>query len=246
MREEPEVDFVDADGTRYRLWRVPANVAEIADVLATRPLLIADGHHRYETALAYQAELGATGDDPACFMPMYLVNADGGGLAVHPTHRVVDGVDAAAKDALAGLLGELGLPVRRGPAAALPLEAALRADPTASAAIVLGGGRPGLLVDDPQGMLGADFAQERILGPALDLPRDVVAETDRIRYVYRAADAGALVDDDPERIAILLRPPTIDEIEEVVDRGDVMPQKSTYFAPKMLDGLVFYGMEDCR
>jgi uncharacterized protein (DUF1015 family) len=245
-RSEPEVDLVDDDGTRYRLWRVPSNVAEIADVVATRPLLIADGHHRYETALAYQGELRATGDDPACFMPMYLVNADGGGLAVYPTHRVVGGVAPAQKVALEGALAAHGLPVRRGPAAALALEAALLADPTASAAILLGGGRPGLLVDDPQGMLGADFAQERILAPALDLPRDVVAKTDRIRYVHRAADAGALVDDDPDRIAILLRAPTIDEIEEVVDRGDVMPQKSTYFAPKMLDGLVFYGMEDCR
>jgi uncharacterized protein (DUF1015 family) len=72
---EPEIDVTDAQGTRHRLWRVPSNHEPVAEVVAAGPLLIADGHHRYETALAYLAERDGEDDPAAAWTMMYLANA---------------------------------------------------------------------------------------------------------------------------------------------------------------------------
>jgi uncharacterized protein (DUF1015 family) len=79
--------------------------------------------------------------------------------------------------------------------------------------------------------------QERILGPLLDLPADVVAKTHRIRYTAYSDDAAAKVAESGD-IGFILRAPTVREVEAVALAGEVMPQKSTYFYPKTLDGLV--------
>jgi len=243
--ERPELDIVSDAGTRYRLWRVTERLDAVSALLAASPLLIADGHHRYETALAYMEERGASDDDPASFMPMYLVNADASGLTVLPTHRVVRGIAERQLDELPAVLRAQGLDVEEAAADAAALEARLAQLEGAAAAIYRGRDRSGLLVSEPGGRLGADFAQERILGPALGLDPDEVARTDRIEYVRRTKEAAAQVDAAGGRLALLLRAPSVDEVEAVVARGDVMPQKSTYFYPKLLDGLVFYALDGC-
>jgi uncharacterized protein (DUF1015 family) len=75
------------------MWRVPGQHAAVQDALAGSPLLIADGHHRYETALAYRAESAGRTDVDADWTMMYLVNAEAEGLTIFPTHRVVSGLD---------------------------------------------------------------------------------------------------------------------------------------------------------
>jgi uncharacterized protein (DUF1015 family) len=79
--------------------------------------------------------------------------------------------------------------------------------------------------------------QERVLGPLLDLPADVVAKTHRIRYTAYSDDAAAKVEESGD-VGFILRAPTVREVEAVALAGEVMPQKSTYFYPKTLDGLV--------
>ena len=124
------------------------------------------------------------------------------------------------------------------------------ADPAAALAAVDGHaalaivreGRPALLAEGGAGVDSA-LAQEHLLGPVLGLDRAAVAHTDRITYRHRTDEAIALATGD--RIAILLRAPTIAQVEETALQSGTMPQKSTYFYPKTVDGLVFYGLDDC-
>src|SRR5207248_4948008 len=94
----PAMEAADGDGTVHRFWPVtdPDAIAAVRDAFADREILIADGHHRYETALAFRDEqrAGEGGDDldhPYDFVLMYLANLHGEGLAIYPTHRVVIG-----------------------------------------------------------------------------------------------------------------------------------------------------------
>ena len=104
---------------------------------------------------------------------------------------------------------------------------------------------PPLLVSAPPGeraatpleRIDAVLLQDRILGPLLGLTADVVATTDRIRYTAYSDDAAAKVEESGD-VAFILRAPSVREVEAVALAGDVMPQKSTYFYPKTLDGLV--------
>jgi uncharacterized protein (DUF1015 family) len=244
-RGEPEVDVTDSDGTRHVLWRVAAGHDEVAAAIAAAPLLIADGHHRYETALAYQAEQGASGDDPAAWTLMYLANASGDGLTIFPTHRVIAGVDPATRANLAPALAEQGLEVVSLDGGIATLEAALAsAGRCGAVGIWLGDGQPALVAVASEPGLDAVLVQERVLGPILGLPPDEVVRTDRITYVHRAADAADLVAAGAGDLALIVRAPAVEDVAALAAAGETMPQKSTYFYPKMLDGLVFYALDD--
>ncbi len=233
---EPMFDVTSDDGTRHRVWRCRSGHAEVAAALAESTVLIADGHHRYETALRYWRE-GGGHDDRAAFLPVYLANADDG-LVIYPTHRIVSGVGDDVAAGLADALRAQGLAVREvaDPAAAL---AAVQGH---AALAVVREGRPALLAEGGDGVDSA-LAQHHLLGPVLGLDPAAVARTDRITYRHRIDEAIALATGD--RIAILLRAPTIAQVEETALASGTMPQKSTYFYPKTVDGLVFYGLDDC-
>ena len=233
---EPMFDVTGDDGTRHRLWRCRTGHAEVAAALAASTVLVADGHHRYETALRYARERGA-GDERAAFLPVYLANADDG-LVIYPTHRIVSGVPDEVAAGLADALRAQGLEVRE---VADPVAALAEVDGRAALAIVREG-RPALLAEDGAGVDSA-LAQDHLLGPVLGLDAAAVARTDRITYSHRASEAIAQATGG--RIAILLRAPTIEQVEETALGSRTMPQKSTYFYPKTVDGLVFYGLDDC-
>src|ERR1700760_1181173 len=98
--DQPWADVTDADGTRHRLWRVtePAAIAAVQAATADAELLIADGHHRYETMDAYAEEVGGEGEHR--YILMCLVALQDPGLTIFPTHRLVRGLDEAKQDAL--------------------------------------------------------------------------------------------------------------------------------------------------
>jgi uncharacterized protein (DUF1015 family) len=233
---EPMFDVTGDDGTRHRLWRSRSGHAEVAAALAGSTVLIADGHHRYETALRYARERGPA-DERAAFLPVYLANADDG-LVISPTHRIVSGVPDAVAAGLADSLRDEGLEVQE----VSDPEAALAGVRGRAALVVVREGRPALLAEGGAGVDSA-LAQDALLGPILGLDEAVVARTDRIKYSHRADEAMALATGDT--IAILLRAPTIAQVEETALASRTMPQKSTYFYPKTVDGLVFYGLDDC-
>ncbi len=119
---EPFVDVVDRDGTRHRVWRVQGDASVAEDVIGASSLTIADGHHRYETALRYRAE--RPDDAAAAWTLAYLACADAPGLAIFPTHRAVRDVPAAVRAGLADALAAAGFDVTPLPDAS-PAEHAL-------------------------------------------------------------------------------------------------------------------------
>ena len=236
--DRAEIDVIDDDGTRHRLWRVAAGHEVVADALARSTLLIADGHHRYETALRYRAETGAEGDAAAAWVLVYMANADDG-LTIYPTHRLIAGVDAREEEALPERLAAAGLEVRECADGA----AALADGPVEAAFVVLRAGRAPLLAIGTAPGVDADLVQETLLSAVLGLDPEAVAATDRIAYVHRADEAIAGVT--PGTIGVLVRAPTIAQVECSALAGRTMPQKSTYFFPKTIDGFVFYTLDDC-
>jgi uncharacterized protein (DUF1015 family) len=255
----PLVDIQLADDRVTRMWAVDGPEAGLGAALATSPLYIADGHHRYETALRYRDERRATHSGSATsgadFVMTYLVSVDDPGLLVLPTHRVVpaglvspDGLDAlvearfhAEMRPLSGaggvseVLAELG---RRGAAG------------TAFALY-----RPGQVTylwprDDAARFLPAerlpawralDVAQldSLLLRPLLG-PEAAEALT----YTRDAAEAIAAVDAREAACAVLMNATPAVQIAAVADAGERMPQKSTYFYPKLSSGLVFHVLDD--
>jgi uncharacterized protein (DUF1015 family) len=235
--------------------------------LSRQRLYIADGHHRYETALTYQSEVRADprwadappGSLAADWIMVVLVNAELEELEVLATHRLILEADADALRALAADANPLwqALPVD-------PAQLAGRLDEMRDAeepvfGLVLPEGEGWLLVGDVEGMAdrmrrersstavrGLDLAilHATILADQLGIDPGVVAGGGRLAYTRNEADARAAVQRGEARAAVLVRPTRLDQMAEVASIGDVMPQKSTYFYPKLLTGFVFNPLED--
>ena len=187
---EPDLD-VGGD----RLWRVDADPADFAKL----QLLIADGHHRYETALAFHEEDGA---EASGWMMVVLVSTREDGLTIFPTHRVAERVN--------GVRGE-------------PI------------------GEPG---DELPGVVlyrGGEY--ELVRGDGLDVEIVDRAGAQGVTYTPRRADAVAAVDSGNAEGAFLLRPTRIEDVFAYARRGEVLPQKTTYFFPKLTSGLLLYPLE---
>jgi uncharacterized protein (DUF1015 family) len=240
----------DEDGTLHRLWRVgdPQAIAAVQAATRDAELLIADGHHRYETARVYAEEIGGTGDHR--YVLMCLVATEDPGLSVFPTHRLVRGLDAARQAALADALRrdfELA-PVSREEIAPPPSDgpltfgyidghsrrayrATLRDQGIADAA----------LADHSPAYrrLDTGVLETLILKGALGYSDDDISHLHDFGYARDAEQALALIDTAEYDAAFVLRPTPVSQIREVAASGESMPPKSTYFYPKLLTGLLF-------
>jgi uncharacterized protein (DUF1015 family) len=259
----------DGDGLLHTLAAIEPDDA-LARYLSRQRLYIADGHHRYETALAYQAEIRADprhaavphGELAADWVMMVLINAEREELEIRATHRLIRDVDPAAlralvhedplfapsladPDGLASRIAELS--DAPGPAFGLVLAAADGRDPQ------------GWLLSGDADAIGARMRSETssravqdldvavlqsvVLGDRLKL--DPAAEAGkRILYTKDPADAVARVRSGEAQAALLVRPTRLDQLAAVATAGDVMPEKSTYFYPKLLTGMAFYPLEE--
>ena len=194
-----------------RLWRLEDDA--LADAFEDRRLLIADGHHRYETALAYHDE---TGTPESGYMMVVLVSLDDPGLTIFPTHRLF----------------------RRSPERDLP--SGERRDDPESALRELGEltrERAAVVVYDGETELAVDGSGELDVQLVDRLGHDGLSYTADWREAVRA------VDDGEAEVAILMRPTRIEDVFQVAARGETMPQKSTYFYPKLVSGLLFHPLE---
>ena len=265
----PVSDVVDDDGVRHRLWQLvddgtPAgSVAELVRILGGTTVTIADGHHRYETAIRYRDERRTPRsgeEDPAFdFLLMLLLETTSGSLTVLPTHRVVRGV---GDEGVARVVAELGslFDVQTG----IPAEELRRV--FGAAGLAAGGaGRFGLWTRTGGALLTArreafeailpvgGAALRRLdvslLAAALDklfrIDAAALAGGERVSYTKSADEAVGWVDArvDGADMAFLLEPTPVPDIAAVAQDGDVMPQKSTYFYPKALTGLVVNPLE---
>jgi uncharacterized protein (DUF1015 family) len=193
---EPELVAQDGDVTS-RMWRLDAEFGEaLTDELKDAQLLIADGHHRYETALAFHAEAGT---EASAWLMVVIVPTDQEGLTIFPTHRVAQSV------------GELhGTPMAE----------------------------PGEVLPGP--VLYRQGRYEALDGDGSDPEVVDRLALEGVTYTASRSDAIAAVDRGDAEAAFLLRPTEIDHVWNVARRGDVMPQKSTFFYPKLTSGMLLF------
>jgi uncharacterized protein (DUF1015 family) len=261
----PDVAVHDDAGVQHRVWRLPevAVTETIAAMLAGETVVIADGHHRYETALAYSEERRARGstnaDAPHNFVLMYLTSMTHPGVVILPTHRVLAplaGFNAA--DLHARLRAHFRVtPFAR--TARRQFLAALREAPQQGRFGIAVAGSDELLVAE---LTDAAMAERQashvacqvrgldvtildtvILRGWLGLDGTAAAQHGQLTYTHDDDSALNAIERDAQ-VAFLMNAPRIEDVQAVCLAGETMPEKSTYFYPKLLTGLVFHPLED--
>jgi uncharacterized protein (DUF1015 family) len=249
---DPWGEVTDGDGTTHRTWRIgdPAIHEGIAAALARAELLIADGHHRYETSLAYQREVGPGG--PADYVLMALVSLEDPGLTVFPTHRLISDLadDPAKQETLETGLKDLFhvdevSPEQLDPAGTegigvfgyidshLKRPFRLRLRETVRLEETLADRTPAYR------RLDAAILEELVLKGVLGMTTENIAAKRGIGYTPSIDEALAKLDAGEYQAAFLLRPTPVEQVREVAAADETMPPKSTYFFPKLLTGIVF-------
>jgi len=237
----PLAEVRDEYGALHRLWRIagPDRIAAIQRAMADKKLLIADGHHRYETALAFhRRHPELPGADKAMMM---FVNLHSPGLKILATHRVIAGLENFDPAALLTrlherfALRELDSPEQ--------LRGAWAAPEAAKARIGLklaGDRRVYVLEKEREGRLALEILHAEIISRLLGITEADVREQRFLRYVRGMDAAVSAVERGEAQMAWLVEPVPVEEVARIAFSGGVMPQKSTDFYPKLLSGLTIY------
>src|ERR1700684_974419 len=250
----PWGEVTDADDTVHRIWRVADDQAIAAVQAATRDaeLLIADGHHRYETMRSYAEEVDAAGTasgEAHRYILMCLVALEDPGLTVFPTHRVVNRLDDAQRASLAQALERdfeieqvplerLAPPPGDGP---LQLGYVSRADERALRLTLKGQAIADAALSghsEAYRHLDTGVLETLLLKGALGLDDDDISHFNGLFYARDTAEAIAMVREGDYEAAFVMRPTPIAQVRDVAAAGENMPPKSTYFFPKLLTGLL--------
>ncbi len=249
-KTEPWGRATDEDGTVDRVWRItdPGQVAEITGAAKPAELLIADGHHRYETARVYAEEVG--GEGPQRYVLMCLVALEDPGLTVFPTHRLLRNLRPDQHETLANALREnfqiqklettkelapaYGQPVSYGYIDAhfrQPFRLTLKDQAIADAA----------LRDhaEPYRRLDTAVLEAVILKGALEMTDGDIDHMAGLDYARDFEHALGMVESGDRDAAFFVAPTPIEEVRAVAAAGESMPPKSTYFFPKVPTGLLF-------
>jgi uncharacterized protein (DUF1015 family) len=250
---EPFAEVTDHEGTRNTLWRLadPEQIAALQGALADAELLIADGHHRYETARVYADEVGGEGDHR--YVLMLLVALDDPGLLVFPTHRLLTGLkddadkqiairDTARRDFDIEPLGDTGElePPDDGDRVAFgymdsffkkPFRMTLKDQRIADEALA---GMP-----EPYRKLDTAVLESVFLRGALGMSEDDISHLHGLDYSKNLADAIERVQSGAADAGFFMRATPVEQVREVAATGESMPPKSTYFYPKVPTGLLF-------
>jgi uncharacterized protein (DUF1015 family) len=264
----PLLDGTTADGCRHRLWAVTdaRAIARVAEVMRPKQILIADGHHRYETMLALRDELRPAGRAPgrsgADWGAMFLARAEDPGLLVLPTHRLISNLPSASWSGAALRAGaapafEVTLGEEHDVAAienrlARESRGARGAAGRVVFAVRVAGERQttwlALRPDADLAALGPPALRQLdvtvlhgvLLGPVLGIDAGALARQSYLSYTHDAAQALAEVDGGRAQAAILMNATKVEQVLQACEAGFVLPQKSTYFQPKLATGLVMY------
>ena len=262
----PTIDLVDEYEVTHRVWQISDAmvIASVQDQMRKKKLVIADGHHRYETALNFRDECraaagtGAHTDAPYEFVMMTFVNMNDPGLLVLPTHRVVHSLDSFSVDDFqnssrtfyeveevdpaldaaraTALLNERG---RAGTALLAVTASRVFAlhSPQAAAEKFLAGLSP------RQQAVDVVQLHKCLLEGVLKLSEESIRNQQNISYLRDAAEAIAQVRNGKANITFLMNPCPVQQVRDVAFAGEVMPQKSTDFYPKLLSGLTAYALD---
>ena len=270
----PAYDFVDDTMTRNRLWVVDDAeiISSLCSQLEDKSIIIADGHHRYETALIYRHirrndPQTSSGDGAHNYIMMMFVNLDGEGVTIYPIHRIVHDLVDFDPDAFRRRLEEhfeltsypftcsdceeIGQKLLR--------DMELIGEETHSFGLYMGGKRYEFLrAKDPERLhrliddnlsegrkaLDVSVVQSIILRDMLGIQADDISKQKHVRFTPTARNALEAVRRQEAQIALLLNPTSPEQVRAVTAEGGRMPQKSTFFYPKLLSGLVINSLED--
>jgi uncharacterized protein (DUF1015 family) len=256
VAEEPYARARDDDGTEHAIWRLaePDAVAGLREALADAELLIADGHHRYETARVYAEEVGGEGEHR--YVLMFLCSLADPGLTIFPTHRLLTALegDAAKQQAIRETLtrdfeveevgpDQLEPPSGDGPVAfgymdsfhRQPYRVTLTDQAIADAAL------PGR--SDAYRRLDTAVLEAIVLRGALGMSDDDIAHLRGLAYSKNVEHARSAIESGSADAGFFLRPTPVEQVRAVAEAGESMPPKSTYFHPKIPTGLVFNLLE---
>ncbi len=263
------MDFEDVDRVYHRMWRVtdPEAIGRVAGLMAPKEIFIADGHHRYETSLAFRDIIreknpGLNEAAPFEYLMIYLSNMDHPGLTILPTHRMlksVDGRDPQSFIEKARSYFEVGEIPARGQHSRVNFAAQLKSlgakAPTfgyystgmesyhlltLKNVAAMAGVRPDL----PETLLEMDVVvlDELILKHLMGVDSSVLGDEERIWFSHDASSALTKVESGEYEMVFLINPTRIDQVRRVAEASLIMPHKATYFYPKVINGSVLYDM----
>ncbi len=281
-RTEPDISIGDEYGVQHRVWKISDSrvIDRIRAGMSSQKLIIADGHHRYETALNYRnerrdlavsaagarqqssplatvSEHGASAAGYEMVM-MTFINMDGPGLLILPTHRVVEGLPSFSSETFDRGVRQY-FSVEEVDASINPNRAAtiLREAGRAGFAVLAVTAERAMLLDRPRALgstvfNGLSLRQQEldvvqlhrcVLEGALGLSEEAIREQRNIAYVRDIGEALGRVRGGGAQVAFLMNPVRMSQVRELAFAGEVLPQKSTDFYPKMLSGLTIYALE---
>jgi uncharacterized protein (DUF1015 family) len=243
-RQKPDIQIEDEYGVQHTVWIVsdPQAVGFIQQQMADKKMIIADGHHRYETALAFREEMhGEQGSDR---IPMSFFNIDSPGLTILPTHRVLANLPNFDAKGFITKASEFFDIVNSNKTDDVTIgvfvdgkETFLHLKPSLDLAALM----PDLSPN--QRKLDVVILHRLIIEKCLGISEEAVKKESYITYVRGRDAAVKMVRDGKAQVAFLLNPTRLDQMCDIAYEGNVMPQKSTDFYPKVLSGLTMYALE---
>jgi uncharacterized protein (DUF1015 family) len=268
--EAPDLETKDEYGVCHRVWKIsdPAVVNLVQSKMQDKKLIIADGHHRYETALNYRNERRAAAGNPnphpsAATAPyelvmMTLVNMDSPGMVILPTHRVVHGLQSFSATVFREAAGpyftvdEVDSSVDAARAKVILREAGRMGTSmlavTADRVFLLDRAK----LVPPEVFAGWSLRQQALdvvqlhkclLEGVLGISEEAVREQKNVRYIRDIGEAMSQVRSGAADVAFLVNPARMSQVRDIAFAGEVLPQKSTDFYPKLLTGLTIYALE---
>ncbi|RJQ44244.1 MAG: DUF1015 domain-containing protein [Gaiellales bacterium] len=264
LSRDPDAEATDEAGTRHSLWVIDDDetVDGISSFMAGQRLMIADGHHRYETALAYRDERrgrdGSSEPQPYDYMMTYLSSGDADDMTILPLHRLISGLTTETLAALPAALEEMfevePVSMEEGIDTLLGKMAGRGAERNAFGMHIAGSDnfyllvarQPRPIIPETAGQPSASWRSldvavldRIILAQVLDIQPGSANEDASVRFVERAETSPEEFAKAEHQVMILLNPTTMEEVRAVSEAGEKMPRKSTYFYPKPVTGLVF-------
>jgi uncharacterized protein (DUF1015 family) len=261
-----DIEVTDEYDVVHRVWKIsdPSVIASVQGQMRDRKLIIADGHHRYETALAYRNQRRAEADTgtglpvPYDSAMMTFVDMARPGLVILPTHRLVFGLrsfSAAQFQAEARKFFDLE-EVDAGIDAVRAIAILQQAGHAGTALLAVTAGRA-FLLHTPNAMGARFFGKTSLRQQALDvvqlhkcllegvlkISEEAIRNQEKVSYCREAADALLQVRSGKVQVAFLMNPVRMEQVRDIAFAGEVLPQKSTDFYPKLLSGLTIYALE---
>ncbi len=254
-KEKPQICFTDGDGVTHKLWAVTdrAECKAITEAFVDKKLYIADGHHRYETGCNYKNYLKNEGKltENANYIMMMAVAIESPGLLVLPTHRVVFGLsDFSAPDFFLKISDNFDIEACDEGAVESELQKCAETGKQSFAVytdgefkiITLKDGVSSVMlnpdIEKSVAALDVTLLHKNILEKHFGIDKEVLAAGTNLSYTRDIAEAKAAVDNKTAQISFILNATKVEQIKEVSGAGGKMPQKSTYFYPKLITGLV--------